>query len=260
MLSWPPTEPHGSIAALGTGGGDGNVEGDGECSATPLRPLRLSLPSAIRGVTPTIHQHTFVFARPVSQARAVGGEGSRGTGSLCVGEHGELWPRKKQQGSFTEQQRPGMTLAYHSSALGSGPASGNWTRPRQELPIHGSSQSAKGNDSIEKRPTERESEGLRDLPACDTRPLTRSSACERQTPASEVSTILPIGFGYSLGTPFHGQRVVSARFIPGDAAMKTPGSSLADLRLVTGKPTSATSMAPLIFSVPPHRLCGLCCI
>lgn len=196
-------------------------------------------------------QHTFVFARPVPQARAVGGERSRGTGSLCVGKNGTPSSRQEQQGSFTEQQRPGMTLAYHSSAPWGEPTSGKCTWPGQEvppvplLPLDDVSQARKTKGSAEKIPTERESEGLRNSQENDIRPLKRSSACERWTTSSEVSAFLPTRFAYSLGTPFHGQRVVSARFIPGYTAMKTPRGSLANLRLVTGKPTSAPSMAPV---------------
>ena len=266
MLSWPPTAratsstptstaqfheqvfpaitaQHGSISALCTDGGGG------DCPATPLR---LSLPSASCGVTPTTPQHAFVFARLVSRARAVGGDRSRGTGSLCVEKNETPWPREEQPGSFTEQQRPGMTLAYHSSAPWGEPTSGKWTWPRQEvplLPLHGASQAPKKKHSAQKIPTERKAEGLRELQEYGTRPLERSSACERWTTSSEVPAFLPTRFAYSLGAPFHGQRVVSARFMPGDAAMKTPGGSLANLRLVTGKPTSAPSMAPVFFFV-----------
>lgn len=226
------------MPAFCTGGGDdGNGEGGVDCSTTPLP---LPPPSAGFAVTPTLPQHTFVFARPVSQARAVGDLGSLGTRGLCVGNTGAPLTRKEQQESFTEQQRPGIALAYHSSAFGGGPASGNWSQPRHAQPLDSASQAPKDKDSAENKPSEHKPEGNRGVPTAEARPAKRDSACERRMTSSEVSVVLPTRLGYSLGTPFHGQRVASARFILGDAAIKTPGDGLENLRLVTGKPTPET--------------------
>ena len=180
-------------------------------------------------------RHTFVFARPVSNTEGgnVGNEtkARRQTAVPVVDAEREHQRR---------QNRAGVALAFHSSCLGLG---GN----RRTIPLR------------EVRPTERGhtaaaedvGDGLRSgcgaaaTPACtvhaDESTTSTGTAEGIEVPGAGVDWV-PGRFAYSLGRPFHSQRVASARFVISGAQRPTVeavngGGGLPELRLVTGRCT-----------------------
>lgn len=214
-------------------------------------------------VAPLLPRHTFVFVRPASKTKGAASNNAIGRSDESIEEvcsRAEDCAARNDHAALVRElrQRPDLALAFHSTVVGAVPETGDCQRPTPEprqqrqcmqspqpdllpgLPQGDEVRVAAGHEAADA-----ESSRISCVPThgvhagnttCNSRRAGGSSTSEGTTwqRIDSATGVLPRRFGYSLGEPFHGHRVTSVRFIPGDAAIKE-GDSYSDLRLVTGK-------------------------
>lgn len=243
-------------------------------TSTPLVPFPcvLELPSSRIGgfAPPSLPLHTFVFAQPISAARSTvatpscnsnksrGEAGGDEANSDCTARITTL-QNADQKLDVEEQRRPRLALAFHSTVIKSGLTTRDYRRNSPQIEFTGRQRHHRdqATNSVIRSPSLLAAGVVKAAPqkGLDKYDKMERDSCSIELSASscslkgggkreahgncgdEVSSavLVPFRFGYSLGEPFHSQRVASARFLPPDEAAKKGEDSSPDLRLVTGK-------------------------
>ncbi len=203
-----------------------------------------------------------MFALPVpsteGSSSSIGDETKRGRLTAAAidgeGEHRQQQRRPCGQGRDQQHQRQhkhqqnrtGVALAFHSSfsPLGRGRTRRTTPTPLQrdspsKLSPPAAAEGVDGSDGGPRSVGSAASSACTEGHADETTISTGGRGMQgMEAPGAGVDWV-PGRFGYSLGKPFHSQRVACARFVVAGAPTLTPGEwndgVLPELRLVTGK-------------------------